>query len=212
MSAPEFERAEGLDDWRYLLGTIAAEFELNEFPAGAALVASIADAAEAAVHHPDLGLRYPGVVSVVLTTHAARGLTDLDLSLARTISRLAADAGAVAHPLRSGALEIAIDAVDIGRVRPFWAAALGYRDDGRGNLVDPRRVGPAVWFQQMDEPRPQRNRIHLDVSVPHDVAEQRVADALEAGGTLVSDARARAFWVLADAEGNEVCICTWQDR
>jgi 4a-hydroxytetrahydrobiopterin dehydratase len=29
---------------------------------------------------------------------------------------------------------------------------------------------------------------------------------------MVSDAHARAFWVLADAEGNEACICTWQDR
>jgi 4a-hydroxytetrahydrobiopterin dehydratase len=29
---------------------------------------------------------------------------------------------------------------------------------------------------------------------------------------MVSDERARAFWILADAEGNEVCVCTWQDR
>ena len=29
---------------------------------------------------------------------------------------------------------------------------------------------------------------------------------------MVSDRRARAFWVLADAEGSEVCACTWQDR
>lgn len=64
----------------------------------------------------------------------------------------------------------------------------------------------------MDPPRTDRNRIHLDLTVPHDVAEQRVADALAAGGRLVSDDRARAFWVLADADGNEVCVCTWQDR
>ena len=47
---------------------------------------------------------------------------------------------------------------------------------------------------------------------PHDVAEQRVQAALDAGGVLVSDDRAKAFWILADAEGNEACICTWQDR
>ena len=29
---------------------------------------------------------------------------------------------------------------------------------------------------------------------------------------LVSDAEAPAFWILADAEGNEACICTWQGR
>jgi 4a-hydroxytetrahydrobiopterin dehydratase len=64
----------------------------------------------------------------------------------------------------------------------------------------------------MDEPRPQRNRIHFDLSVPHDEAHQRIQDTIAAGGTLVSDAEAPAFWVLADSEGNEVCICSWQGR
>ena len=64
----------------------------------------------------------------------------------------------------------------------------------------------------MDAPRPQRNRIHFDISVPDDEAEARVAAAIEAGGRLVSSERARSFWVLADVEGNEVCVCTWQDR
>jgi 4a-hydroxytetrahydrobiopterin dehydratase len=73
-----------------------------------------------------------------------------------------------------------------------------------------------VWFQQMDEPRTRCNRIHLDITVPHDEAEAWVQAALAAGGTLVSDSAARAFWILADHEGNhegnEVCVCTWQDR
>jgi 4a-hydroxytetrahydrobiopterin dehydratase len=64
----------------------------------------------------------------------------------------------------------------------------------------------------MGEPRPQRNRIHLDVSVPHDEARQRMDAALAAGGTLVYDAEAPAFWVLADPEGNEACVTTWQGR
>ena len=115
-------------------------------------------------------------------------------------------------------VEIAIDAMDIDAVRPFWQAVLGYVPEHAGEgeqvtaIIDPEGLGPSVWFQQMDEPRTERNRIHLDVDVPHDVAEERVAAALAAGGTLVSDARAKAFWVLADAEGNEACICTWQDR
>ena len=81
-----------------------------------------------------------------------------------------------------------------------------------GHSVDPYGRAPAFWFQQMDAPRPQRNRIHVDVTVPHDVAEQRITAALAAGGTLVSDKAAPAFWVLADPEGNEACICTWQGR
>jgi Glyoxalase-like domain len=66
---------------------------------------------------------------------------------------------------------------------------------------------PTIWFQQMDAPRLQRNRIHLDISVPHDEAQRRIQAA---GGTLVSDAEAPVFWILADAEGNEACITTCQ--
>lgn len=39
-----------------------------------------------------------------------------------------------------------------------------------------------------------------------------LAAAVAAGGTLVTDRFARSFWVLADAEGDEACACTWQDR
>ena len=88
---------------------------------------------------------------------------------------------------------------------------MGYPDTG-GSLVDPLRLGPPVWFQDMDEARTQRQRFHIDISVAHDIAEQRVAAALAAGGTLVNDNFARSWWVLADADGNEACVCTWQDR
>lgn len=91
-------------------------------------------------------------------------------------------------------------------------AALPGRDGTQDPLVDPAGQLPPVWFQQMDAPRPQRNRIHLDLTVAHDEAQTRVQAALAAGGVLVSDTRARAFWVLADPEGNEVCVCTWLDR
>ncbi|MEJ8645447.1 VOC family protein [Streptomyces sp. MS1.HAVA.3] len=64
----------------------------------------------------------------------------------------------------------------------------------------------------MELARPQRNRIHLDVSVPHDEALRRIEAALAAGGRLLSAARAPAFWVLADGEGNEACVSTWQGR
>ena len=113
---------------------------------------------------------------------------------------------------RVAELEIAIDAMDIPAVRPFWAAVLGY-DDGHGHdLVDPESIRPSVWFQQMDEPRPQRNRIHFDVWVAPEEAEPRMARAIDAGGRLVSDTEAPSFWVLADPEGNEACICTSAER
>jgi 4a-hydroxytetrahydrobiopterin dehydratase len=117
-------------------------------------------------------------------------------------------------------LEIAIDALDIPAIRPFWKAVTGYVDEsgpldqagGALALVDPLHRSPTIWFQQMDAPRPQRNRIHFDIDVPHETAQVRIAATLAAGGTMVKDSAAPAYWVLADPEGNEACICTWQGR
>lgn len=211
VSADQFAQIPGIDDWRYVLGAIRADFVTPSFPAAAELVRAIAEAAELARHHPDLDVRYPGRLRVLLTTHATGGLTTLDVELARRISALAAAHGGRSVTSDLQALEVAIDTMDADRIRPFWAAVLGYREVD-GALVDPLRSGPAIWFQQMDEPRTERNRFHIDVSVPHEAADQRVAAALAAGGTLVSDTRARSFWILADADGNEACVCTWQDR
>jgi 4a-hydroxytetrahydrobiopterin dehydratase len=200
--------------WRVLLQTLRATFRTDSFARGLELAARIGAAADAVDHHPDVDLRY-GRVHVLLTSHDAGGLTRRDVDLAAEISAIADDLGIEGEPGRPQALEIAIDALDIPAVLPFWRAVLGYRVSGPEadrELVDPDGVGPTVWFQQMDAPRPQRNRIHVDVTVPHDVADERVAAALAAGGTLVSDSRYPAFRILADAEGNEVCVCTWQGR
>ena len=207
----QFAALEGVDDWRVVVAGIQADFRAGSFSGGAALVAAIASAADAADHHPDLDLRYPDRVRVVLSSHVTGGVTTQDVELARTISAAAAAAGARSEPAAPQLVEVAIDTMDAARIRPFWAAVLGYRDDN-GSLVDPNRIGPPVWFQQLDEPNPGRGRFHIDVSVPHDVAESRVAAALAAGGRLVSDRFARSWWVLADADGNEACVCTWQDR
>jgi 4a-hydroxytetrahydrobiopterin dehydratase len=218
VTAGQFDDRADLPDWRVLLGRIEATFVAPSFAPAAAFVGQIAAAADEIYHHPDVDLRYPGRVHVALTTHAVGGLTTADVDLATTISALATSAGLATEPV-DARLEIAIDALDIEAVRPFWQAVLGYEEwppstpGGQVEvIVDPRRIGPAFWFQQMDAPRPQRNRIHVDVTVPHDEADARISAALAAGGRLVSDERARAFWILADPEGNEACVCTWQDR
>jgi len=211
VSADEFADLEDLADWRFVLGAILADFRAGSFAAAAAFVSDVAAAADAADHHPDIDVRYPDRVRVSLTTHAAGRVTTQDVDLARTISMIAAQAGATSEPGVPQVVEIAIDTMDADRIRPFWAAVLGYRDDD-GYLVDPLRIGPPVWFQQMGEPRTDRDRFHIDVSVPHDVAETRIAAALAAGGTMMTDRFARSWWVLADADGNEACVCTWQDR
>jgi 4a-hydroxytetrahydrobiopterin dehydratase len=198
--------------WRVLLETLRATFRTGSFAKGVELVARIGEAADAANHHPDVDLRY-GRVDVVLSSHDAGGLTQRDVALAQVITAIADELGIDGEPTQPQALEIAIDALDIPAVVPFWRAVLGY-EDGRDEeeVVDPAGIGPTVWFQQMDAPRPQRNRIHFDVTVPHDVADARVEAALAAGGHLVSDSEYPAFRILADVEGNEVCVCTWQGR
>jgi 4a-hydroxytetrahydrobiopterin dehydratase len=214
----EFDAVSDLPDWRIMLGSkLEARFRASSYAKALDLISRIGAASDAANHHPDLDLRFPGHVHVTLTTHAVGGLTLLDRDLAVVISNLAADVGASSEPLGALRVEVGIDALDINLVRPFWKAVLGYRDGNEYQgtlfeLVDPLGIGPAVWFQQMDEPRPQRNRVHLDVIVAHDVAEARLAAAIAAGGRLLNDEFAPAFWVLADPEGNEACICTWLNR
>jgi 4a-hydroxytetrahydrobiopterin dehydratase len=61
----------------------------------------------------------------------------------------------------------------------------------------------------MDAPRPGRGRFHIDVYVPYDQVEGRIAAALAAGGHIVSDAHAPEWWTLADPEGNEADLAIW---
>jgi 4a-hydroxytetrahydrobiopterin dehydratase len=210
-----FVASEGAEDWRVLGDGATAFFRTESFEAGARLVQAIAELDGLDARHPDVDVRWDGVtVRLITITDGYYGLTERDLELARHISSVARNLGVTADPSVVHSVQIAIDALDRPAVAPFWRAVLGYENRGDGTdeeILDPGFRAPMVWFQQMDEPRPQRNRIHLDVWVAHDEAEARVAAALEAGGRLVSDAFAPTWWTLADVEGNEADVCTWQE-
>lgn len=209
--------------WRYVLGVLCAHVPVASLAQAVDAAARVAGVAGAdADGHLWLDVRHDRL-ALHLQSRAAATVTARDVELAGAISRTLARAGLLtgpdvgAGPRPVQLIEIAIDALDIAAVRPFWRAVLGYTDGAEATgptdpLVDPLRQGPAIWFQQMAAPRPQRNRIHFDISVPHDEAPGRIRAALAAGGTLVSDRRAPAFWVLADSEGNEACVTTWQGR
>ncbi|WP_274711102.1 VOC family protein [Streptomyces sp. SKN60] len=123
---------------------------------------------------------------------------------------MAAELGLTADPSALTGAQVTIDALDIPAVTPFWRALLGYthRAGSPEDLIDPHRRNAPFSFQQMDAPRPQRNRLHIDVWVPHDEAEPRITAALAAGGHLVTAEHAPSHWVLADPEGNEACVGT----
>jgi 4a-hydroxytetrahydrobiopterin dehydratase len=210
--------------WRYQLGTYVASVAVSSMEQGLeASQAAIAEAGSDADEHLRIDLR-PDRVELSLQTRAIDFVTERDVDIAHGITDAIVRLGLrIAEPVTEEGrrpvemLEICIDAMDIAAIRPFWRAVMGFGDAaGLGGptdaIVDPVGQLPAIWFQQMDEPRSQRNRIHFDITVSHDEGEKRVKAALEAGGHLVNDAFARSFWVLADAEGNEVCVCTWLDR
>jgi 4a-hydroxytetrahydrobiopterin dehydratase len=212
------------DGWRLLLGGGYSSVAVGSLPAAVEVAAAAVRVCGPDAAHLRLDLRADRV-DLVLRTPTDGRLSRLDATLAARISAAVGELGLATTPGGAGAarpvqaLEIAIDALDIPAVLPFWRAVFGYvvaaRPIAEGQeviVVDPAGQGPTVWFQQLDAPHPQRNRIHFDLTVAEDEAEVRIAAALAAGGRLVSDAEARAFWILADPEGNEVCICTWQDR
>ena len=207
----QFHDAAGVEDWRVLFSGACTHFRTGSFAKGVALVDAIGRLADAADHHPDVDLRYAGL-TVRLTTHEVEGLSERDVELAQKISAVAREQGVPADPAAVQDVQIAIDALIGFEVMPFWRAVLGYQQAGAEDLLDRFNRGPSLWFQQVDVLRTQRNRIHVDVSVPHDQAEARVAAALAAGGHLVSDLFAPAWWTLADAEGNEVDVATWMGR
>jgi 4a-hydroxytetrahydrobiopterin dehydratase len=197
-------------DWRVVRDDASTHFRTGSFAEGIALVNAIGRLADVANHHADVDLRSDGV-TVRVGTHSA-GLSERDLELARQISTAARELGVSVDLTGLQIVQVAIDALVIPDVLPFWRAVLGYLQVDDEDLFNPRWQGPPFWFQQMDAPRPQRNRIHIDVYVPHDQAEARVAAAIAAGGHVVSDENAPGWWTLADAEGNEVDVAGWPDR
>ncbi len=213
----------GLDDWRLLAQALHARYRTGSFTTGLAFVTAITQAAEEANHHPDVTLTYPHV-DLKLISHDVGHLTQRDVALARRITQIAADHGIAADPEALAVFELALDTGDLAAIGPFWAVLLtGSADslDG-GDVVDPGGRVPLLWFQPSNgdpelegepepsagEPDASTQRFHIDLWVPEDVAEERIAAAIAAGGTLVSDADAPAFTVLADPDGNQTCVCT----
>ncbi|MFI6765109.1 VOC family protein [Streptomyces sp. NPDC050355] len=205
----QFHQTPGLEDWRVVGEGACAYFRTGSFAAGARLVQAIAELPGVGDGEPDADVRHDGAtVRLITVTDDYYGLTERHIELARQISAVARALDIPADPSGVQTVQVTVDALAGPEVVRFWRALLGYQDRANSgeDLIDPRRRGAPFYFQQMDAPRPQRNRVHVDVWVPHDQAEARMAAALAAGGRLVNDADAPSNWVLADPEGNEACV------
>jgi 4a-hydroxytetrahydrobiopterin dehydratase len=213
----QFREADGVGDWRLLSEGACAYFRTGSFAAGARLVQAIGELDGLGSHHPDVDVRFDGVTVRLITLTAEHyGMSERDVALARQISALAREQGLSADPSAVQTMLVIPGAPNIADVMPFWRAVLGYEprpDSPDEDLVDPRGFGPAFWFEQMEEARPGGGgAIHVAVWVPDEEAEARVAAALAAGGRMVREDFAPAWWTLADAAGNEADIATTMGR
>ncbi|CAN5261492.1 VOC family protein [soil metagenome] len=111
-------------------------------------------------------------------------------------------------------LEIGIDCADPRGLAAFWAEALGYRiGEGEGDpyldLLPPDGTRPVVFLQRVPEPKRGKNRVHLDLYVddPLPLLERLERLGARPVGEPVTDDGAFSFQVMADPEGNELCVC-----
>ena len=74
--------------WRLEDGALVRDLELADFAAAMAVVNAVAEAAEAAAHHPDILVHGWNRVRLTLSTHSAGGITEADIALAATIDGL----------------------------------------------------------------------------------------------------------------------------
>jgi 4a-hydroxytetrahydrobiopterin dehydratase len=111
-------------------------------------------------------------------------------------------------------IELALDTPDDARVAPFWAALLTGSPDNNiyDSVFDPTGRVPSVWFQGTGEHETPRQRWHFDLWLDPAIADERIAGAVAAGGSVVYDDEAPSFTVLADPDGNRVCVCTYLER
>jgi 4a-hydroxytetrahydrobiopterin dehydratase len=119
--------------------------------------------------------------------------------------------GAVADRARASEVSLAIAALPEAFHIGFWRAVLGYAELADDNAADPLGHGSTVWMQDLDEAKPLRHAMHVDVSVAREHLQARLAAALAAGGRVVQHWKSPEASTLADHAGNRVCLRAWRD-
>ncbi|MET0812045.1 MAG: VOC family protein [Microbacterium sp.] len=205
-----FHRAAGVQDWRVTGSGPHAVFSAASLADAARLVAPVVAAAERFDILPDIDVRPEGAV-VRIPNRGDDGIPAAAPEFAAVVSQAAADLGLTADPSLAQTVGIYVAQHSQADVRPFFLAALGYEPLGDTDAIDPLRTGPQLAFNPITGDVPSRGRTHFDVFVPADQAQARVDAALAAGGRLVDDSQAPAWWSLASPDNHGVDIASWTD-
>jgi 4a-hydroxytetrahydrobiopterin dehydratase len=213
-----------LTDWRKLAQGLHARYVVDDFGKGARFVAAVGEAGDALGHHPSVSIGH-GYVDLKLssddaiyrddegTEHVVEWVTQQDVDLARRITEIAAHHDVDSDPASVSVIELGLDTTRSATIAPVWAALLtgNAESQGRGTPSDEIRDAtgrvPNLWFGDAEEHEAPRQRFHIEVYVAPEVAEQRVAAALAAGGTVVDDSNGPSLTVIADQDGNKGVVC-----
>jgi len=213
-----------LTDWRKLAQGLHARYLVDDFSTGARFVAAVGEAGDALGHHPRASIG-KGHVDLELVTddaiyrddegteHVVEWVTQQDVDLARRITEIAVDHKVDADPASVSEIELGLDTARSATVAPVWAALLtgSAESQGRGTPSDEIRDAtgrvPNLWFGDGVEGDSSGRRFHIEVYVAPEAAQQRIAAALAAGGTVVDDSDSPSLTVIADQDGNEGVVC-----
>jgi len=225
LRGPQIAEA-NLTEWRKLAQGLHTRYLIDNFRDGARFVSAIGEMGGGLGHHPRVSMGN-GYVDLELVTadaiyrddegteHVVEWVTQQDVDLARRITAIAAEQGLAADPSSVCEVELGIDTTDSATIAPVWAALLtgDAESQGRGTPSDEIRDAtgrvPNLWFGDAaagaDGTRSER--FHLEVYVAPEVAEERIAAVLAAGGIVVDDSQSLGLTVLADQDGNRGVIC-----
>ena len=216
-----------LTDWRKLAQGLHARYLVADFTTGARFVAAVGEVGDALGHYPSvsLGTEYVDLELVTAdavyrddagTEHVVEWVTQADVDLARRITEIAGDHKVDADPTSVSEIELGLDTDRSATIAPVWAALLTGKAESQGygspsdEIRDPTGRVPNLWFGDGGAPGSQGQRFHVEVYVAPEVAEQRIAAAVAAGGTVVDDSDAPSLTVIADQDGNQGVLCVAQ--
>jgi catechol 2,3-dioxygenase-like lactoylglutathione lyase family enzyme len=116
-------------------------------------------------------------------------------------------------PSAHATVTVTLDCSDPDSQARFWCAALGYQEIARADQFVVLGPGPGLMnakfvLQNVPEPKPGKNRMHLDLWVGDIDAEAERLEAIGAKRLQDKPLEEHGFlWhQMADPEGNEFCI------